>query len=263
MSAMEKQLKEIARKAGAMFSSHTLAAIDQKEGHANYVTNIDREVETFLQESLTALLPGSRLIGEEKENDALTEEPTWIVDPVDGTTNLIHDYRMSAVSIALCEGKQPTVGLVYQPYTEELFWAEAGKGAFLNGKPIRVSALPLDRALVAFGTSPYNAELAEGSLRLALRFLHDCADLRRSGSAAVDLAYVACGRHDVFFELSLKPWDYAAGSLLVREAGGCFGMPLKPDGPAYDATAAILAANATCFEGAKERIENMMLRREA
>ena len=249
---MDQQLQEIARKAGDMFSSHRPAAIDQKEGHANFVTNIDREVEAFLQDSLTALLPGSRIIGEEKENDSLTDDPTWIIDPVDGTTNLIHDYRMSSVSIALCEGKEPTLGLVYQPYARELFFARAGAGAFLNGKPIRVSSFPFEKALVAIGTSPYSPDLAETSLKLGLAFLRSCADIRRSGSAAADLAYVACGRQDVFFELSLKPWDYAAGSLLVQEAGGRFCMPLVHNGPAYDMSTAILAATPACFDRAYE-----------
>ena len=240
---MREELMRIAEKAGDLFSSETLSRIDQKEGHANFVTNIDREVEEYLQEALLALVPGSQMIGEEKENGALTDAPTWIVDPVDGTTNLIHDYRCSAVSIALCENRKPVTGLIWQPYMKEMFYAEAGKGATLNGKPIHVSEHPFDKALVAFGTSPYHAELAEKTMRIALAFLHSCADIRRSGSAALDLAYLACGRHDAYFELTLKPWDYAAGSLIVQEAGGIFCQPASGD-LRYDRSAAILAASA-------------------
>ena len=243
-------LQRIARTAGDMFSSRPLSAIDQKEGHANFVTNIDREVESYLQESLLSLVSGSKMIGEEKENDALTDDPTWVVDPVDGTTNLIHDYRMSAVSIALCEGKKPVIGLVWQPYTREMFYAEAGKGATLNGHSIHVSAVPFSRALVAFGTAPYYEQLAGQSIRLAQAFLHACSDIRRSGSAAIDLAALACGRHDIFFEMSLKPWDFAAGSLLVSEAGGIFSMPLLEGEPVFGSSAAILAAAPACFEPA-------------
>lgn len=239
----------IAEKAGDLFSSETLSRIDQKEGHANFVTNIDREVEEYLQQALLTLVPGSQMIGEEKENSALTDAPTWIVDPVDGTTNLIHDYRCSAVSIALCENRKPVTGLIWQPYMKEMFYAEAGKGATLNGKPIHVSEQPFDRALVAFGTSPYHAELAEKTMRLALAFLHSCADIRRSGSAALDLAYLACGRHDAYFELTLKPWDYAAGSLIVQEAGGIFCQPASGD-LQYDRSAAILAASAAVADKA-------------
>ena len=246
---MREELMRIAEKAGDLFSSETLSRIDQKEGHANFVTNIDREVEEYLQQALLTLVPGSQMIGEEKENSALTDAPTWIVDPVDGTTNLIHDYRCSAVSIALCENRKPVTGLIWQPYMKEMFYAEAGKGATLNGKPIHVSEHPFDRALVAFGTSPYHAELAEKTMRLALAFLHSCADIRRSGSAALDLAYLACGRHDAYFELTLKPWDYAAGSLIVQEAGGIFCQPASGD-LQYDRSAAILAASAAVADEA-------------
>lgn len=240
---MREELMRIARKAGEFFSARSLSRIDQKEGHANFVTNIDREVEEYLQQALLSLVPGSQVIGEEKENGALSDAPTWIVDPVDGTTNLIHDYRCSAVSIALCENRQPVIGLIWQPYMQEMFYAEAGRGAVLNGTPIHVSEQPFEKALVAFGTSPYHTELAEKSMELALAYLRTCADVRRSGSAAIDLAYLACGRHDAFFELNLKPWDYAAGSLIVREAGGVVSMPLESGDFRYDRSTAILASN--------------------
>jgi len=247
---MKEKLMQIARTAGNFFSAGSLSRIDRKEGHANFVTNIDREVEEYLQQALLCLIPGSRVIGEEKENDALSDAPTWIVDPVDGTTNLIHDYRCSAVSIALCENRKPVAGLIWQPYMQEMFYAEAGRGASLNGKSIHVSETPFDRALVAFGTSPYHTELAEKSMELALAYLHSCADVRRSGSAAVDLAYLACGRHDAFFELNLKPWDYAAGSLIVREAGGVVTMPLEPGEMQYNRSTAILASSAAIADEA-------------
>ncbi len=250
---MRERLQEIAKSAGNFFSEHRLENVMKKEGHANFVTNIDREVEDFLNDALLKLLPGSVMIGEEKENGALTDAPTWIVDPVDGTTNLIHDYRCSAVSIALCERKEPVIGLIWQPYSREMFYAETGRGAKLNGREIHTSETPFDRALAAFGTSPYNAELADRSLRIALAFLRNCADIRRCGSAAVDLAYVACGRQDVFFELNLKPWDYAAGSLIAREAGAVFRMPLLAE-PAYDQNTAILAASPSCAEAAERLI---------
>ena len=223
-----------------------------KEGHANYVTDIDCRVEAYLEKALAELLSGSEFIGEEKENRELSDAPTWIVDPLDGTTNMIHDYRMSAVSIALCERKKPAFGLIWQPYTRELFWAEAGKGAFLNGRPIRVSGTPYEEALVSVGTAPYYEELTAKGLAMAGDFLRECADIRRSGSAALDLAYLACGRHEVFFELRLKPWDYAAGSLLVREAGGEVRMPLEGGEMDYGKTAAILAAAPACMERAAE-----------
>ena len=231
--------------------------VEEKEGHGNFVTTVDCAVQDYLADALSALLPGSRFIGEEQENDALTDEPTWVIDPVDGTCNLIHNYRQSAVSIALLENQQPVLAAVYQPYTDELFFAEKGCGATLNGEKITVSTHPFERALVAFGTSPYHADLAERSMKLALSFLRNTADIRRSGSAALDLAHVACGRQDVFFEITLKPWDFAAGALLVTEAGGQLMMPFEDGEIRFDCSRGILAANALCAKPALELIESM------
>ena len=249
---MKDSLIQIAQEAGAFFRQDELTDVTSKEGHANYVTNIDRKAQAYLEEKLLQLLPGSEFIGEEKENRALTDAPTWIVDPLDGTTNMIHDYRLSAVSVALCRNRKPVTGLIWQPFTRELFFAEAGGGAFLNGRPIHVSETPFRSALVAVGTAPYYEELEDAGMKLAGDFLRHCADIRRSGSAAMDLAYLACGRHDIFFELRLKPWDYAAGSLIVQEAGGKILMPLAGGEMDYDLSAAILAANPLCMPEALE-----------
>lgn len=255
---LKEQLEKTVREAGAMLSDDRRLEVETKEGHANYVTAVDRQVQEFLWERLPLLVAGSRFIGEEGAAASLTDEPTWIVDPVDGTTNLIHDYRQSAVSVALAVEREPVVGLVYQPFTDELFCAEKGKGAYLNGKPIRVSELGMDRALVSFGTSPYNPQKAEISLKLALKYLLTCADIRRSGSAALDLCNVACGRTEVFFELELKPWDVAAGALLVTEAGGVFRMPLSPEGVRFEGTNTIFAANRACADPAMNLMRTMI-----
>ena len=247
---MKDELIKITRKAGEFFLERQLTEIVSKEGHANYVTNIDCRVQAYLEEALGQLMPGSRFIGEEKENQALGDEPTWIVDPLDGTTNMIHDYRLSAVSIALCRMKKPVLGLIWQPYTGELFYAEKGTGAFLNDRPIHVTDTPFAEALVAVGTAPYYEELEDTGMAIARDFLHECADIRRSGSAALDLAYLACGRHEIFFEMRLKPWDYAAGSLIVQEAGGKILMPLAGGDPDYNLSTAVLAANRICMDQA-------------
>ena len=155
---------------------------------------------------------------------------------------MIHDYRVSAVSIALCENRKPVIGLVWQPYLKEMFYAQAGKGAFLNDGQIRVAETPFSDALIAIGTAPYYQELEETSIAMAGEFLHRCADIRRSGSAAIDLANMAAGRTDAFFEMRLKPWDYAAGSLIVKEAGGEVYMPLVGEDMDYDQSTAIVAA---------------------
>ena len=246
---VKEALERIVKEAGEFFLERRLTSVASKEGHANYVTNIDCRVQAFLEEKLCGLLPGSGFIGEEKENQALADGSTWIVDPLDGTTNMIHDYRLSAVSVALCKERKPVAGLIWQPYTQELFYAEAGSGAFLNGRPIHVSDIPFGEALVAVGTAPYYEELEDDGMAAAVEFLHLCADIRRSGSAALDLANLACGRHEIFYEMRLKPWDYAAGSLIVQEAGGCVVMPLE-NGMDYDRSTAVLAATPKCLEEA-------------
>ncbi len=249
---MKNELIRIVQEAGDFFRRDELTEVSSKEGHANYVTNIDCKVQAFLEEKLLQLLPGSEFIGEEKENRALTDTPTWIVDPLDGTMNMIHDYRMSAVSVALCRNKKPVTGVIWQPFSRELFYAEAGGGTFLNGKPVRVSEVPYEDALAAAGTAPYYEELKEAGIGIMRDFLHECADIRRGGSAALDLAYLACGRHEIFFEMRLKPWDYAAGSLIVTEAGGQVRMPLTGGEMDYDLSTAILAATPKCMPGALE-----------
>lgn len=249
---MSRQLKEvvnIARKAGTMLRNPHGLTVMEKAGHANYVTNADIEIQGFIKRQLLELLPGSLFIGEEQSNQLLTDEPSWIVDPIDGTTNFYRGWEFSAVSIALMEKGKPILACIYQPYKDEMFTAQKNKGAYLNHQRIHVSNVEFNRSLVGFGTSPYQPELAESGMRLALSFLQYTSDLRRSGSAVLDLAYVACGRQDVFFELNLSPWDVAAGALLVEEAGGAFQMPLC-GGVQFERPAAVLATNKLCKDEA-------------
>ena len=248
---MLRQLSHIAREAGQIMLSYHDAGVHQKEGHFNFVTDADVAVQRFLAGALQTLLPGARFFAEEQENEPLTNAPTFVVDPIDGTLNFIRHRNASAVSIALLENKKPVMGVIYNPYTDEMFTAEAGKGTFLNGRKITVSQTPFDQAMVSIGTSPYDAELAKRTMAAATQFLLRGGDLRRSGSAAIDLCEVACGRSDVFFELRLRPWDVAAGSLLVTEAGGVF-LSLGHDAPYYDGASGILACNALCEQSAME-----------
>ena len=248
---MKQVLYDIARKAGEIILRAEAFRVEQKEGHANFVTSVDEEVQRYLITRLNELLPEACIIGEEQENAALTDAPTWVIDPLDGTTNFIHQFRFSAISIALLQNREPVLGLVYQPYSGEMFFAEKGKGAFVNDRPIHVSDHDMAHALVGFGTSPYDEEMAEKSMQAALWFLRNAADIRRCGSAALDLAYVAAGRQEVFFELKLRPWDFAAGALLVTEAGGCFAMP-QLDGIDFGQASAVLAATPACMKTAAE-----------
>ena len=248
---MITQLTDILLRAGEMICQSRAFDVKIKEGHANFVTTVDSAVENELKSALHELRPDASFIGEEQDNLPLGPEPTWVIDPIDGTTNFIHDYRFSAISVALLENRRPVLGAVYQPYAKELFHAVRGEGAYLNGRPIHVTTTPFSQALVGFGTSPYHPDLAKKSLDAALQCLLKAADVRRCGSAALDLAYVAAGRQDLYFELTLKPWDYAAGALLVEEAGGVFVMP-RLDEVDFAKSEGVIAASPACYDEAAD-----------
>ena len=218
---MRKALFSLLQKAGDMMcSAHGSGKVFIKPGDANYVTEHDIRIQGFLREELSRLLPEADFIGEEDAEKHGSEALRWIVDPIDGTTNFMHGLMESCVSIALCEKSETLVGAVYQPYRDEFFFAEKGKGTFLNSEPVRISGHALEGALFTFGTTPYDRSSAGRTFSLLESIFPFVADLRRSGSAAQDMAYVAAGRTDGFFEYRLSPWDFAAGRLLVTEAGG-------------------------------------------
>ncbi len=193
----------------------------EKTSAADLVTEYDLAVEQFLKEKLPPLVPGSIFFGEEEaENADPSRGWAFIVDPIDGTTNFVRGLQQSAVSVALAKDGALEYGVVYDPYKNEMFSARRGGGAFLNGAPIRVSNRPLDQGIFAMGTALYRPEYFQRTMRLTEQLFRRSCDFRRMGAAALDLCSVACGRTDAFFEYSLSPWDYAAGSLIVIEAGG-------------------------------------------
>ena len=222
----EQLLEEIVntvRTCGAIIvnADRTKSDIDAKSGHANFVTAYDKKVQSELQRKLLEILPEAVFVGEEEDVHASVEGGyAFIVDPIDGTTNFIKDYHASAISVGLVKDGMRYMGVVYNPYLDEVFTAVRGQGAFLNGKPIHVSEQPLENGVVIFGTAPYYEGLAKKSFDMAYQYFCRALDVRRSGSAALDLCNVAAGRAELFFELRLCPWDYAAGSLIVEEAGG-------------------------------------------
>ena len=220
---MLEAIKDAAREAGKiMLDAHPAAGqIDEKEGHANFVTAYDVAVQKFLLGRLSAILPEAAFLGEEGDGDRTVGEGyTFIVDPIDGTTNFICGYQQSAVSIGLAKDGEIALGVVYNPFREEMYWAEKGKGAYLNGNPLHVRDRGLQEGLVCFGTSPYNPEFWDRTFRAVRELLPRTMDLRRQGSAALDIAYVAANRNVLFFECKLSPWDYAAGRCILEEAGG-------------------------------------------
>ncbi len=198
--------------------------IERKHGQeTNLVTELDRKAEAMIIEKIKRRFPHHNFLGEESGGQEKTSDYKWIIDPLDGTTNFTHGLLIFCVSIALEFKGELLVGVVYDPNLNELFTAEKGKGAQLNNKRIRVSSTTtLVESLVVTGF-PYNIRSnPDNAIQHFTNFLMEAQAVRRLGSAALDLCYVAAGRFDGFWEVSLNPWDMAAGVLLVQEAGGKF-----------------------------------------
>ena len=217
------QCVEVVRQSGEIVRDHWSRPSNVRhKGRIDLVTQTDLAVEAFLKEKLAGIVPGATFMAE--ESSATEQEPDglcWIIDPVDGTTNFVHRIPQVGTSVALWNNGQVELGVVNVPMLEECFSALRGGGAFLNGAAISVSkAENFSDALVATGF-PYDfTNKLPRILERLERVLPKSQGLRRIGAAAIDLAYVACGRLDVFYEECLKPWDFAAGWLLVEEAGG-------------------------------------------
>lgn len=193
------------------------------KGDSNFVTEVDMQIEKAMKERLLTLYPDTQFMGEEGDNsDVDFTTPVWILDPVDGTSNLIHDFQNSSMSLALAMNQQIVFGVIYHYSTREYFWAKRGTGAYVGSTPIHVSdTTELSRSLVSFGTSPYDkATLGEKNCETLKQIFFTCEDIRRIGSAAIELAYVAAGRVDLYLERNLKPWDFAAAIVILEEAGG-------------------------------------------
>ena len=218
---LEKIIDTVKKAGEIVLSAHNQeSAVTAKEGKKNFVTKYDVAVQEFLFEELGKAFPEAEFVGEEGENNFECKALRFIIDPIDGTTNFMQDFRCSCISVALCKENDVIAGVVYNPYTKEIFSAEKGKGAYLDGKKISVSDRPLSDGLALFGTSPYHPENTDETFALMRKVFDFCRDLRRSGSAAYDICTVACGRCEVFFEKELQPWDVAAGTLILKEAGG-------------------------------------------
>lgn len=217
---MQKLLK-IVQETDRIFFDDALRGDVRQKGDADFVTQADISISTYLHKRLATEFPHIGFVSEEEEAAQCTSPAYWILDPIDGTTNFMYGINLCAVSLALCENGEITAGIIYVPYTKELFWAQKGEGAYLNGTRIFCSnAAPLNNCLSAFELNPYYKSEYRAALAHTEKLYRNCRDVRVFGCAAVSCAYVACGRTDVFFGRYLKPWDYAAGVILVQEAGG-------------------------------------------
>jgi myo-inositol-1(or 4)-monophosphatase len=210
---------EIAREAGEVLMAHRGVAFELKGEH-DLVTAADRASEKLVIQRLRQRFPGHGIYAEEGGRAALEAPLRWYIDPLDGTTNFAHGYPMWNVTLALAQNQEVIAGVVYDPLNRELFAAERGAGARLNGAPIHVSKAPnLNESLVSTGF-PSRRRHQNVNIHFYYQLAMLTHGVRRSGSAAIDLAYTACGRIEAFWEFGLNPWDMAAGALLVEEAGG-------------------------------------------
>ena len=247
---MLEDIKEIVREAGKIVLNATQiqSGIESKQGRANFVTKYDVEVQNFLYKELKKLYPNAAFIGEEDETrEKSTAEYCFIIDPIDGTTNFIFDNRHSSISVGVLHQGEINMGVVYNPYMDELFYGEKGKGAFLNGRKLTVTDLGISDGLYAFGTCPYYREEADETFTIARKLFDKALDFRRSGSAAIDICYVAANRFVLFYELILSPWDYAAASIILMEAGGRI-TTLNKEKIQFEEKSSILAATPKAHE---------------
>ncbi|MEJ8802630.1 inositol monophosphatase family protein [Pontibacter sp. H249] len=221
---LSQNLNILARKVGA-FIKHEAENFDRSKvemkGFNNLVSYVDKQAEEQLVEGLRILLPEAGFITEEETDNTKGDRYNWIVDPLDGTTNFTHGLPAYSVSVGLMDGDEVVLGVVYEPNRDECFWAYKGGGAFCNDKQIKVSEAPaLKDSLIATGFPYYDFGLTQLYLQVLGGFMGKSHGVRRYGSAALDLAYVAIGRFEGFFEYNLNAWDVAGGAIIVQEAGG-------------------------------------------
>ena len=215
----------IVYQAGALIKDiHGDFAIKEKEGGVNLVTKYDSMVQRFLEEKLSAMIPGCTFLAEEDGQSEVKnhEGYQFVIDPIDGTTNFVVGFMLSGICVGLAKDGELIDGVVYNPFRDEMFYAEKGKGAFLNGRPIRTEDRPLSGGVIVFGAAPYNPErrdFAYDSYKVVSNYVMDVHEI---GSAALGICYAACGRAIAYASPGLSAWDYAAASIILQEAGGVF-----------------------------------------
>jgi myo-inositol-1(or 4)-monophosphatase len=241
---------KIVREAGKIMldAQHIKDGVESKQGRANFVTKYDIEVQEFLFRELAACYPEATFVGEEDDKKTtINDGYCFIIDPIDGTTNFIFDYRFSAISVGLMYQNELIAGVVYNPYLNEMFTAEKGKGAFVNGRQIKVKDLSLSEGVVAIGTCPYNRDKTDETFTIARKLFDKALDIRRSGSAALDICYVAAGRIVLYYEMLISPWDHAGASVILKEAGGRISS-MDATEVVYDKPCSVMAATPKAYE---------------
>lgn len=257
-----KQTQDIAIKVGSFIKEQQInisTDVIENKGTHDFVTFVDKTAEAKIIDTLKPLIPEAGFIAEEGTETHLGEEYNWIIDPLDGTTNYIHGLSPFAVSIALKKDNRIVLGVVYEISLNECFYSWEGAPAYLNNKQIKVSnAQVVQNSLIGTGFPYRNFEQLDRYIDLLKYLCINSQGVRRPGSAATDLAYVACGRFDAFYEYGLQPWDVAAGAFLVKQAGGNVSDFLGEDN--YIFGQEILAGNSSNFHEFKNCVQKFMLK---
>lgn len=246
MLNLSEKIINIAQEAGQFMKDNREFTVHEKTDAANIVTTMDIEVQKMIISRLQKLLPEAKIIAEENETNTFDTGYVWVIDPIDATTNYAYDCKYSCISIALLHELEGIIGVVYNPYLEETFHAVKGEGAYLNTTNIAVNQNNIKNSLIVVGSSPYKKELADYTFSTIKQLFLNCRDIRRTGSAVLDICYVACGRFDAYFEASVAPWDYSAATVILKEANGII-EPIAPDIWGYEGSIGLIAGNTENF----------------
>lgn len=243
---------QIVKKAGNFVFDAELKNSVNMKGEADFVTAVDLKISEFLKNNLADLFPDIGFMSEEESG--VIKPVRWILDPIDGTTNLVYGYNMSSISLALFNGEKVIFGIVYNPFNGDTFISERGEGVTLNG--VKLSIAP-DRqpsnCLIEFGASSTHKQFADASFGIAKEIFKSCLDIRRICSSAIAIAYVASGKLNGYFEKELKPWDYAAASLMLEECG-CKCTDWNGNSVPYDRPSSFVCGTPKAYELIMQKI---------
>lgn len=246
----------IVKETDSIFFDEKLRSDVYVKGDSDFVTRADLSISDLMKKRLKEEFPDIGFISEEEEMHAEEGKAYWILDPIDGTTNFMHAMQICGLSLGLYKGGDVQLGVIYAPYTKELFWAERGKGAYLNGERIFCSSYEkTSDCLAALEYNAYYKNDYKAAFKQAYHIFNAFQDIRTLGSATMELAYVACGRLDAFLGRFLKPWDYAAAKILIEEAGGKL-SDLEGDIRLLELNRHILATNANIHEECLRLLKN-------
>lgn len=240
LNSIMDQVKMIAKNASQLMKERF--SVKEKGNASNLVTSADLNVQHYLMDKLPPLVADSGFYGEEDDLQASDKEWCWIVDPIDGTANFARGLKQSCISIALRHFEDLVLGFVYNPDSEEMFYAIKGQGAFLNGQPLHVADTDFKHSIVFTALCQYERKYSQVCDKILNDVFDECSDFRRFGSAALELCYLAAGRADMYFEIRLCPWDFSAATVILREAGGIIGT-IGTEKLVLDRKSPIVAAN--------------------